>query len=250
MAGEFIVGNTYELEDNLVRVVATFKGNGTGYGKKANGDSSSTIFMSNPMFWKDITEKPKTFGEGGEEEEKVEEEEEDDFIVGNLYTNIYSEGAAFYQGKSEGIGTSGGKYLMTNIKAWKDVTEGSKESSEGQKTLAAMQQPSNIRQFDTGANRNSDEGKLDFEGFLSPLVLEAYAVYMNSNRSLENGDVRASDNWQKGIPKDAYMKSMWRHFFDVWKDHRGLETKEDEITNLCGLLFNVSGMLYEKLKEK
>ena len=106
-----------------------------------------------------------------------------------------------------------------------------------------------IRTFNTGANRNSDQGKLDFEGFLSPLTLEAYAEYMNKNRHLEDGTLRDSDNWQKGIPKDAYMKSMWRHFFDVWKNHRGLETKEDVVTNLCGLLFNVSGMLHEAVKE-
>jgi len=105
-----------------------------------------------------------------------------------------------------------------------------------------------IRTFDTGANRNSDEGKLDYEGFLSPTVIEAYADYMHKNRFLEDGSMRDSDNWQKGIPQDAYMKSMYRHFMDVWKDHRGIETHEDEITNLCALLFNVSGMLHEKLK--
>lgn len=119
---------------------------------------------------------------------------------------------------------------------------------EEQESLARVLKNVGIRQFESGANRNSDEGKLDFEGFLSPTVLEAYAVYMNSNRKLENGDIRDSDNWQKGIPRDAYMKSMWRHFMDVWKDHRGLSTKEDEITNLCALLFNVSGLLHEKLK--
>lgn len=30
------------------------------------------------------------------------------------------------------------------------------------------------REFKTGANRNSDEAKIDFEGFLSPLVLQKY----------------------------------------------------------------------------
>lgn len=30
------------------------------------------------------------------------------------------------------------------------------------------------RQFDTGASRNTAEGKIDMEGFLSPLVMEAY----------------------------------------------------------------------------
>ena len=107
-----------------------------------------------------------------------------------------------------------------------------------------------IRTFDTGANRNSDEGKLDFEGFLSPTVLKKYAEYMHKMRYLENGDYRDSDNWQRGIPKDAYMKSMYRHFFDVWSNHRGIETHEDKITNLCALLFNVMGMMHEELKEK
>lgn len=104
------------------------------------------------------------------------------------------------------------------------------------------------RVFDSGATRDSDEGKLDFEGFLSPLVLKSYAEYMNSNRKMKDGTVRDSDNWQKGIPTDQYMKSMWRHFFDVWTNMRGVDTSDDEITNLNALLFNVMGLLHEKLK--
>lgn len=105
------------------------------------------------------------------------------------------------------------------------------------------------RTFDSGASRDTDEGKLDFEAFLSPTVLESYANYMHDKREMPDGTMRDGDNWQKGIPKDAYMKSMWRHFFDVWKDGRGLETKEDEIENLNALLFNVMGLLHEKLKK-
>lgn len=106
-----------------------------------------------------------------------------------------------------------------------------------------------IRVFPSGATRDTAEDKLDFEGFLCPRVLTAYAEYMHKNRAQSDGTLRDSDNWQKGIPQNAYMKSMFRHFMDVWKNHRGLETKEDEITNLCALLFNVSGMLHEKLKQ-
>lgn len=105
------------------------------------------------------------------------------------------------------------------------------------------------RVFATGASRNSDEGKLDFEGFLSPTVLKAYAEYMHHNRLLEDGSMRDSDNWQKGIPKQAYMKSMWRHFFDTWSRYRGINTPENQVKNLCGLMFNVSGMLHEVLKD-
>lgn len=110
----------------------------------------------------------------------------------------------------------------------------------------------NMRKFESGATRNSDESKLDFEGFLSPTALEHFAEYMNKNRVQADGNIRDSDNWQKGIPLDSYMKSMFRHFFDVWKAHRGLETPEDMITNLSALMFNVQGYLheYDKLTKK
>ena len=73
-----------------------------------------------------------------------------------------------------------------------------------------------VRQFKTGATRDTDEGKYDYEGFISPLVLERFAQYMHKHRKQSDGNLRASDNWQKGIPKDAYIKSAWRHFVDWW----------------------------------
>jgi hypothetical protein len=101
-----------------------------------------------------------------------------------------------------------------------------------------------MRKFKTGATRDTDCGKLDYEGFLSPLVLERYAKYMNTHRIQADGQVRSSDNWQKGIPEDVYMKSMWRHFMDVWKAHRDCEPNEEA---LCAMMFNVMGMLHEQL---
>lgn len=106
-----------------------------------------------------------------------------------------------------------------------------------------------MRKFNTGATRDTDTGKLDYEGFLSPRVLKRYAEYMNVNRLQKDGTFRDSDNWQKGIPIDAYMKSMWRHFMDVWSAHRGLEIKDTLIISLCALMFNVMGMLHELLKD-
>lgn len=105
-----------------------------------------------------------------------------------------------------------------------------------------------IRKFDTGATRNAEEGKLDFEGFLSPLVLERYAKYMDSHRRLPDGSLRDSDNWQCGIPLPVYMKSAWRHFFDLWREHRGIATPDGLENDACALLFNISGYLHEHLK--
>lgn len=106
-----------------------------------------------------------------------------------------------------------------------------------------------MRTFDTGATRDTDRDKLDFEGFLSPISLERYAQYMHSKRQMPNGDLRDSDNWQRGIPIKAYMQSLWRHFFAVWKSYRtgSLDECEDE---LCAVLFNTTGMLHEIIKTK
>ena len=100
------------------------------------------------------------------------------------------------------------------------------------------------RTFDTGATRDTDDGKYDYEGFLSPLVLERYAEFMHGHRKMSDGSTRDSDNWQQGIPLDVYMKSMWRHFFDVWSWHRGATSKDYIDVALCALLFNVMGYLH------
>ena len=99
-----------------------------------------------------------------------------------------------------------------------------------------------MRTFGTGATRSSDADKLDYEGFLSPYALEEYAKYLHKNRVQADGNVRDSDNWQKGIPKTAYMKSMFRHFLAAWRAHReGGDPTED----LCAVLFNAMGFLHE-----
>ena len=108
--------------------------------------------------------------------------------------------------------------------------------------------PPKIRTFGTGATRDTDANKLDYEGFFCPLVLERCAQYLNLHRVQQDGKLRESDNWQKGIPRDQYMKSMWRHFMSVWKQHRGHEDAEDLETALCAVIFNASGMLHEILK--
>lgn len=114
-----------------------------------------------------------------------------------------------------------------------------------------------MRTFDTGATRDTDEGKLDYEGFLSEPVLRRYAEYMHKNRIQSDGNVRDSDNWQKGMPIVQYMKSLWRHFMDVWRHHRhGLSHPEQaadwdaEEEALCGVMFNSMGMLHELLKRR
>lgn len=105
-----------------------------------------------------------------------------------------------------------------------------------------------MREFASGATRNVDEDRLDPEGFFSPAALECYMQYMHKHRKQADGKLRASDNWQKGIPLDAYMKSKWRHFFESWSIHRGKAGDMEE--SLCAEIFNTFGYLHEILKDK
>ena len=116
-----------------------------------------------------------------------------------------------------------------------------------------------MREFDTGATRDDDNEKLDYEGFLSPVALKRYAEYMHEHRKQVDGGMRASDNWQKGIPLDVYMKSLWRHLIELWNVHRDprkLGMHEIVMSDiiyikkeaLCAIIFNAFGYLHEITK--
>jgi hypothetical protein len=112
-----------------------------------------------------------------------------------------------------------------------------------------------IRNFDSGAIRSADANRYDPEGFYSPLVVERFSQYMQKHRIQPDGGVRDSDNWQKGMPLATYMKGMWRHFLHAWTRHRGYQPKDagaaaDIEEDLCAILFNAQGYLYEILKAK
>lgn len=108
-----------------------------------------------------------------------------------------------------------------------------------------------VRQFETGATRDTDSGKLDYEAFFSPAVMERYAEFMHKNRFQRNGKLRDGDNWQKGIPRQAYMKSLIRHVMELWllwRDNDSGGHCREEV--LCAIMFNAMGNLFEILREK
>lgn len=107
-----------------------------------------------------------------------------------------------------------------------------------------------IRQFASGATRDTSTDKPDYEGYLSPLVIKRYGEYMLKHQKLSDGTLRASDNWQLGLTKEAYLKSMWRHMHDVWMEHRGYASRDGVEDALTAIMFNCMGMLHEILKEK
>lgn len=100
-----------------------------------------------------------------------------------------------------------------------------------------------MRHFETGATRDVDDSKYDYEGFISPRVLQEFGAYMHRHRLQADGQLRDSDNWQKGFGEEhlaVCMKSLWRHFMDLWLIHRGSKDKARETLGdaLCGILFN------------
>jgi hypothetical protein len=138
---------------------------------------------------------------------------------------------------------------MPPIIGWKPTWKGGEPIRRGPRRI----QPNPVRKFDTGATRNDDTEELDYEAYLSPLVLERYARYMAHHAVQSDGQKRTGDNWQKGIPITSYIKSLIRHTMDLWFHHRGHPKKarvEDPQDALCAIIFNASGYLYELLKEK
>jgi hypothetical protein len=111
------------------------------------------------------------------------------------------------------------------------------------------------REFDTGATRSSQEGRIDPEGFLSPLSIERYCEYLLKHQVQANGEIRASDNWQKGMPRATYIKGLWRHFLHAWQRHRGWAVNDPKAAadleeDLCAIIFNAQGYLHEVLREE
>lgn len=118
-----------------------------------------------------------------------------------------------------------------------------------------MSTDNKVRAFETGATRSNDAGRYDPEGFLSPIVIERYCQYMNKHRVQPDGSIRDSDNWQKGIPISTYAKGLSRHYLHAWTRHRGFAVQDqgaaaDLEEDLCAIIFNVQGWLFELLKNK
>jgi hypothetical protein len=111
-----------------------------------------------------------------------------------------------------------------------------------------------MRHFESGAVRDLDDGKFDFEGYLSPNVLTEFARYMHKHGETAEGR-RDSDNWQKGFGQDVLMKSLLRHVMDLWMLHRGYNQERPENDEpvewseaLGGALFNLMALWHERLQ--
>lgn len=124
---------------------------------------------------------------------------------------------------------------------------------------------SGVRQFATGATRSSDEGKIDYEGFISIPAWHSYGLYMNKHRLQPDGTLRDSNNWKKGMPltgDGSYIKALFRHVVELVGLMAGFTAERilrelpkathDErlVDTACAVLFNAQGFLHELVESK
>ena len=112
-----------------------------------------------------------------------------------------------------------------------------------------------MRDFTSGATRDTVEGKLSYVKALSPIVLKRYLQYLSAHREQADGSIRDFDNWKQGIPKEVYLDSLVRHSIDLWllMQHYSAEDNHGPViieNALCAIMFNSMGLLHEILKEK
>ena len=112
-----------------------------------------------------------------------------------------------------------------------------------------------VRKFDSGATRDTSEGKLEYARFMSPIVLKRFAEYMNLHRKQTDGNLREPDNWMNLFGdkhEDVCLDSLFRHVMDVWLINKGFQTeaREDIEPALCAILFNAQAWLFKVLMDK
>lgn len=131
-----------------------------------------------------------------------------------------------------------------------------------------------MRKFISGAIRNEDSSRINYEKGLSPIVLRCYGEFMRRHNKCSDGSYRDEGNWKKGFTKQSYMESKFRHFMETWLLHDGFldEDIKDELReelkheptaieiedryfeklleSLCAEFFNTMGYMHVVLLEQ
>jgi hypothetical protein len=96
-----------------------------------------------------------------------------------------------------------------------------------------MNKDTKIRTFESGATRDTANGKFEYLGFIHPLNDYSFAKYMDSHRLQPDGSVRDSNNWWKGFGKDTIIQSLVRHVEDLKLLHSGFFVYEMRENNIA-----------------
>ncbi len=98
-----------------------------------------------------------------------------------------------------------------------------------------------ITRFDTGAIRDSQNGKEDYTETISWKALKRYAEYMTEKKKKYG-----AGNFKKGIPIESYEKSLMRHIakYFINKYENGDLEKDQDHVSAC--IFNLLGIMHEE----
>ena len=100
-----------------------------------------------------------------------------------------------------------------------------------------------VTKFETGAIRDTQEGKEDYIETISWTAFKRYAQYMTGKKSKYG-----AGNFKKGIPIENYEQSMMRHVQKYLENkYEGgiIETEDD---HLSAIVFNVFGIMHEQCR--
>jgi len=101
-----------------------------------------------------------------------------------------------------------------------------------------------LTQFDTGAIRDSQEGKEDYIETISWTAFRRYAQYMTGKKKRYG-----AGNFKKGIPIESYESSLVRHLQKYLANkYEGQDIEKDE-DHLSAILFNVFGIMHEESRK-
>jgi len=78
-----------------------------------------------------------------------------------------------------------------------------------------------VRRLESGALRDTDNGKFEYFGFMHPLNDYSFAKYMHEHRKMADGSMRDSNNWWAGFGLDVCIQSLVRHIEDLKLIHAG-----------------------------
>ncbi len=102
-----------------------------------------------------------------------------------------------------------------------------------------------MREFETGAVRDSDDTKENYIESLPWLALRRYAFYMKSKEAKYG-----KGNFKKGIPIESYEESLLRHVQKYISNKHENGNFEKEEDHLSAMLFNIFGIIFEEEKIK
>ncbi len=72
-----------------------------------------------------------------------------------------------------------------------------------------------VRILESGASRDTDNGKFEYLGFMHPLNDYSFAKYMHKHRFMSDGSMRDANNWWGGFGLDVCIQSLARHIEDL-----------------------------------